>query len=72
MNIELTSDAEAWVRRGIAEGRFASPEDAVRYAIDQAKLDELRRKLAAAEEEGGEYTFDEVRAYVREQLARPE
>jgi hypothetical protein len=22
MNIELPSDAEAWIRRGIAEGRF--------------------------------------------------
>ena len=52
MNIELPSDAEAWIRRGIAEGRFSSPEEAVRYAIDQAKLDELRQKLAAAEEEG--------------------
>jgi Arc/MetJ-type ribon-helix-helix transcriptional regulator len=72
MNIELTSDAEAWVRRGIAEGRFASPEDAIRYAIDQAILDELRQKLAAAEEEGGEYGLDEVRAFVNEQLAREE
>ena len=72
MNIELTSDAEAWVRRAIAEGRFASPEDAIRFAIDQAKLDELRQMLAASEEEGGEYTLDEVRAFVHEQLARAE
>ena len=72
MNIELPSDAEAWVRRAIAEGRFASPEDAIRFAIDQAKLDELRQMLAASEEEGGEYTLDEVRAFVHEQLARAE
>ncbi len=72
MNIELTSDAEAWVRLGIAEGRFASPEDAIRFAIDQAKLDELRQMLAASEEEGGEYTLDEVHAFVHEQLARAE
>ncbi len=72
MNIELPSDAEAWVRRGIAEGRFASPEDAIRLAIDRAKLAELRQMLAAAEEEGGEYTLDEVRAFVHEQLARAE
>ncbi len=72
MNIELTSDAEAWVRRAIAEGRFASPEDAIRFAIDQAKLDELRQMLAASEEEGGEYSLDEVRAFVHEQLARAE
>ena len=72
MNIELPSDAEAWVRRAIAEGRFASPEDAIRFAIDHAKLDELRQMLAASEEEGGEYNLDEVRAFVHEQLARPE
>ena len=72
MNIELPSDAEAWVRRAIAEGRIASPEDAIRIAIDQAKLDELRQMLAASEEEGGEYTLDEVRAFVHEQLARAE
>jgi hypothetical protein len=66
MNIELTSDAEAWVRRGIA------PEEAIRFAIDQAKLDELRQKLAAAEEEGGEHSLDEVRAFMHEQLAQPE
>ncbi len=71
MNIELPADAEDWVRRAIAEGRFANPEDAIRFAIDQAKLDELRRKLAAAEEEGGEHTLDEVRAFVHEQLERP-
>ncbi len=69
MNIELTSDAEAWVQRGIAEGRFASPEDAILYAIDQAKLDELRRELIAADEEGGEYSPEEVQAYALSQLS---
>jgi Arc/MetJ-type ribon-helix-helix transcriptional regulator len=70
MNIERPSDAEAWVRRAIAEGRFAPPEDAIRFAVDKAKVDELRQKLTAAEEEGGEYSLDEVRAFVHEQLAR--
>jgi hypothetical protein len=60
------------VRRGIAEGRFATPEDAIRFAIDKAKLDELRQKLTAAGEEGGEYGLDEVRAFAHEQLAREE
>lgn len=44
------------MRRGNAEGRFTSPEDAILYAIDQAKFDELRRELVAADEEGGEYS----------------
>jgi predicted nuclease of predicted toxin-antitoxin system len=35
-----------------------------------AKLDELRQKLATAEEEGGEYSLVEVRAFVHEQLRR--
>ncbi len=69
MNIELPSDAEAWVRRGIAEGRFASPEDAIRFAIDQAKRDELRKKLAASDDEGGAHSADEARAFVRQDLA---
>ncbi len=72
MNIELTSDAEAWVRRGIAEGRFASAEDAILYAIDRAKFDELRRELIAADEEGGEYSAEEVQAYALSQLSGAE
>jgi Arc/MetJ-type ribon-helix-helix transcriptional regulator len=69
MNIELPSDAEAWVRRTIAEGRFATPEDAIRFAIDQAKRDELREKLAASEEEGGAHNADGARKFVRRQLS---
>jgi len=69
MNVELSSDAEAWVRQSIAEGRFATPEDAIRFAVDQAKRDELRQKLAASEEEGGAHSADSARAFVRKQLS---
>ena len=69
MNVELSSDAAQWVRRAIAEGRFATAEDAIRFAIDQAKRDELRQKLAASEEAGGAHSADEARAFVRKHLA---
>jgi hypothetical protein len=65
MKIELTPDVAA-------SGRFLTAEDAVRYAINQVKVMELRAALEAAEAEGGEYTSDEVRDYVYEHLDRTE
>jgi Arc/MetJ-type ribon-helix-helix transcriptional regulator len=70
MKIELTPDAARWVEMEIASGRFRSAEDAVRYAINQVKIMELRAALEAAEAEGGEFTTDEVREYVFEHLDR--
>ncbi len=46
---------------GLAAGRFPTAEDAIRHAINQAKLVELRAELAAAEAEGGSFTTDDVR-----------
>src|SRR5271167_665748 len=40
---------------------FATAEDAIRHAVNQPKLIELRAELAAAEAEGGSYTTDDVR-----------
>jgi len=45
-------------------------EDAVRHAVNQAKLIELRSELAAAEVEGGSFTTEEVRRYARDRLDR--
>jgi Arc/MetJ-type ribon-helix-helix transcriptional regulator len=70
MKIELTPDVVPWVKAEVASGRFLTAEDAVRYAINQVKLMELRAALEAAEAEGGEYTSDEVREYVYEHLDR--
>ena len=72
MKIELTPDVAAWVKAEVASGRFLTAEDAVRYAINQVKVMELRAALEAAEAEGGEYTSDEVRDYVYEHLDRME
>jgi hypothetical protein len=43
VKIELTPDAAQWVQAELAAGRFPTAEDAIRHAINQAKLLELRR-----------------------------
>jgi Arc/MetJ-type ribon-helix-helix transcriptional regulator len=68
MNIELPSIAAGWARRAVADGRFETVEDAIAYAVDQAKLADLRQKLALAEEQGGQHSADEARAFVRDHL----
>jgi Arc/MetJ-type ribon-helix-helix transcriptional regulator len=68
VKIELSPDAAQWVRAELAAGRFATAEDAVRHAINQAKLVELRAELAAAEAEGGSFTTNDVRRYARDHL----
>jgi Arc/MetJ-type ribon-helix-helix transcriptional regulator len=70
MKIELAPDVALWVKAEVASGRFLTAEDAVRYAINQVKIMELRTALDAAEAEGGEYTSDEVREYVYAYLDR--
>jgi Arc/MetJ-type ribon-helix-helix transcriptional regulator len=68
MKVELTPDAAQWVDAAVSAGRFVTPEDAVRYAIDRAKKAELREMLDATEAEGGSYSTDEVRRHVRDHL----
>lgn len=65
MKVELTPDAEQWVRAEVAAGTFATPEDVVRFAIRQAKEAALRRTLDAAVAEGGAHSADDVRRFVR-------
>ena len=70
VKIELTPDAAHWVEAEIAAGTFQTAEDAVRYAINQAKATALRAKLDAAVAEGGDNTADDVRAHIRRHLDR--
>ena len=70
MKIELTPDAAQWIQAELAAGRFPTAEDAIRHAINQAKLVELRAELAAAEAEGGSFTTDDVRRHARNHLDR--
>jgi Arc/MetJ-type ribon-helix-helix transcriptional regulator len=68
LKVELTPDAAQWVQAELAAGRFATAEDAVRYAINRAKRAELREMLDASEAEGGSHGSDEVRSHVRHHL----
>jgi hypothetical protein len=70
LKVELTPDAAQWVQAELAIGRFPTAEDAIRHAVNQAKLIELRAELAAAEAEGGSFTTEDVRRYGREHLDR--
>jgi hypothetical protein len=68
MNVELTPDAALWVQAEVAAGRFATPEDALRFAVSHAKTSTLREELAAAEREGGRFTTADVRIFARDHL----
>jgi hypothetical protein len=70
VKVQLTPDAAQWVEAEIAAGTFPTPEDAVRYAIQQAKLAALRDKLDQAVAEGGSHSADDVRHHVRQHLDR--
>ncbi len=48
MKVELTVDAARWVEAEIAAGAFSTPEDAVHFAVNQA-----RAKRDSAFAEGG-------------------
>ncbi len=70
MKIELTPDAAHWIEAELAAGTFQTPEDAVRFAISQAKTTALRAKLDAAVAESGDNSVDDMRAFVRGHLDR--
>ncbi len=70
MKVELTPDAAQWVAAEVAAGRFSTPEDAVRYAVNYARMSQLRDELEAAEAEGGAFGTDEVRRFARACLDR--
>jgi hypothetical protein len=60
MNITLTADQETWLKSEIAKGHFATPEDAIAHAINEAKRASLSETLNASIEHGGANTADDV------------
>jgi Arc/MetJ-type ribon-helix-helix transcriptional regulator len=70
VKVELTPDVAQWVEAALASGRFPTAEDAVRFAINQAKQAELGDMLNATEAEGGDHSSEDARRHVREHLAR--
>jgi hypothetical protein len=69
MNVTLTPDQEAWLRGEIANGHFATPEDAISYAINEAKRAALRETLDASIARGGANSAEGVRRAIAERLA---
>jgi len=70
VKVELTPDAAQWIEAEIAAGTFPTPEDAVRHAISELRVNALRATLDAAVAEGGSHTTADVRRYVREQFEK--
>lgn len=68
MNITLTPDQEAWLRSEIAKGHFATPEDVISFAINEAKRAALRRTLDASIARGGANSADHLRGAVADRL----
>ena len=68
MNITLTPDQEAWLRAEIVKGHFATPEDAIAHAINEAKLAALRETLNASIERGGSNSAEDARRAVADRL----
>lgn len=60
MKIELTPDAAQWVQAELDARRFATPEEAIRHAVREAKINELRATLDAALARGGGLSLEEV------------
>lgn len=70
MKIELTPDAAQWVQSELDAGHFPTAEDAVRFAVNEAKRRALGTMLEASRREGGSYSAEDVRLYVSDQLDR--
>lgn len=69
MKVELTPESATWVKAELDAGHFTTPEDAIRHAIDQARLAALRVTIDASIARGGSNTGDEVMAHIRNHLA---
>ena len=48
MNITLTAEQELWVKQQLDAGHFATVEDAIGFAINAAKVSDLRATLTAS------------------------
>lgn len=68
MKIELTGNYEAWILYEIEAGTFATPEEAVRHAIDETKLAALRKTIAESIAQGGSHSAEDVKAYIKARL----
>jgi hypothetical protein len=68
MNITLTPEQERWVKQQLDAGHFATAEEAIAFAIDEAKRVDLRAMLSASILRGGSHDADDVRRRIRAAL----
>ncbi len=68
MNIELKLASARWAEDQVSSGRFRTARDAVDHAVALAQLHEIKAEIEAAEQEGGEYTSDQVLSSVDSHL----
>jgi hypothetical protein len=68
MNITLIADQEAWLNAEITKGRFATPEDAIAHAINEAKRVSLSETINASIKRGGANTVEDVRGAIAGRL----
>jgi len=68
MNVTLTPDQAAWLKAEIDQGQFATPEEAIAYAIEEANRALLQESLDAAIERGGANSADDVRQAIADRL----
>jgi hypothetical protein len=68
MNITLTPEQEAWLRAEIAEGHFATPEDAIAHAINEARRASLCDTLNGSIARGGVNSAEDVRRAIADRL----
>ena len=71
MNITLTPEQERWVRQQLDAGHFSTAEEAIAFAIDEAKRVDLREVLSASILRGGSHDPDDVRRRIRSALDDP-
>jgi hypothetical protein len=65
MTITLTAEQELWVKQQLDAGHFATAEDAIGFAINEAKRSNLCATLSASIARGGSHTAEDVRRHVR-------
>jgi Arc/MetJ-type ribon-helix-helix transcriptional regulator len=68
MNITLTPEQERWVKQQVDAGHFATAEEAIGFAIDEAKRVDLRAMLSSSILRGGSHDADDVRRRIRSAL----
>lgn len=64
MQITLTPEQQQWVQQQLDAGAFVTAEEAISFAINEAKRSDLRSTLSASIARGGNHSADDVRRHI--------